>query len=378
MAENLTTLVLLPFLLGIPLLIIWLEKRSRIIQWLSPIIICYLMGIIIGNIPGLFFSHNLLEGITSVSVLLAIPLLLFSANFSRMIKQVKPAMFAYFLGVFGVIVCSVIAYLIFRDQLTQPDAVTGMMIGVYTGGTFNMSAIGIALDVEEEVFILLNSADIVFSGMYFLFLMTIGKRILSLFLPSFKKKWSTSGSPAGDVQAAEDSGRKVRNVIIGISASVLVAAIAVGLSFLITGQMSEPLIILGITSLGIAASFQLKIRQLPFTYSSANYLLLVFAVSMGSMANFAELLSASSGLFYFCGFVVFGSVLLHFLLCFAFRVDRDTVIIASTAAIFGPAFIGPVANVIGNRDIIAMGIALGLIGFAVGNYLGLSLAYILN
>ena len=63
---------------------------------------------------------------------------------------------------------------------------------------------------------------------------------------------------------------------------------------------------------------------------------------------------------------------------FIFRIDRDTVIIASTAAIFGPAFIGPVANAIGNRDIIAMGIALGLIGYAIGNYFGLGLAYLLN
>ena len=156
------------------------------------------------------------------------------------------------------------------------------------------------------------------------------------------------------------------------------AAAAVGLSVLITGQLTEPLIILGITSFGIAASFLPKIRNLPQTFSSANYLLLVFAVAMGSRANFTQLLSASTTLFYFCGFVVLGSVLLHFLMSFIFRIDRDTVIIASTAAIFGPAFIGPVANAIGNRDIIAMGIALGLIGYAIGNYLGLGLAYILN
>ena len=58
--------------------------------------------------------------------------------------------------------------------------------------------------------------------------------------------------------------------------------------------------------------------------------------------------------------------------------DQDTLIITSTAAIFGPAFIGPVANAIGNRGIITIGIALGLIGYGIGNYLGLGLSFILN
>ncbi len=378
MQDNIITILLIPILLGLPVLINRMEKKSRIIRWISPIIICYLIGIIMGNIPGLSFNNEILTSVTSMSVLLAIPLLLFSANFSRMLKQVRPALLSFSLGIFAVIACSVVAFLIFRDQLSQPGAVSGMMIGVYTGGTFNMSAIGIALGVEEEVFILLNSADIVFSGIYFIFLLTIGKRILSLFLPSFKNKWHNQNPNAATVQPTNDSGKNSKNVITGILLSVLVMVLALGLSYLFTGQLSEPLIILGITTLGIAASFHSKIRCLPHTFSSANYFLLVFALAMGSMADFSELLSASSTLFYFCGFVVFGSVLLHFFLAFIFRIDRDTVIIASTAAIFGPPFIGPVASVIGNRDIIAIGITLGLIGYAIGNYLGLGLASLLN
>ena len=378
MQENLATLLILPLLIGLPFLIIWLEKRSKIVRWISPIIICYLVGITLGNIPVLSFNHQILEGVTSVSVLLAIPLLLFSVNFSRMLKQVRPALFAFFLGIIAVVVCAILAFLIFRNDLTQPSAAAGMMIGVYTGGTFNMSAIGIALGVEEEVFILLNSADIVFSGIYFIFLLTIGQRVLGRFLPSHKKKWMNNHIKGATVLSTSGSGRKLKNVVSGILLSVMTVATAVGLSYLFTGKLSEPLVILGITTLGIAASFISKIQQLPHTFSSANYLLLVFALAMGSMANFSELLSASSTLFYFCGFVVFGSVLLHFLLAIIFRLDRDTVIIASTAAIFGPPFIGPVANVLGNKDIIAMGITLGLIGYAIGNYLGLGLAFILN
>jgi uncharacterized membrane protein len=105
-------------------------------------------------------------------------------------------------------------------------------------------------------------------------------------------------------------------------------------------------------------------------------MLLVFALSVGSMANFTELLKSSSVLFWFCGFMVFGSILLHYLLAILFKVDRDTFIITSTAAIYGPAFICPVANALGNREIIPIGLALGLIGYAIGNYLGLGFAFL--
>jgi len=378
MSDTLITYLLIPILIGLPAIIISLEKRSRIVSWISPIIICYLLGILFGNFPGIHLNKEILEGVTTIAVVLAIPLLLFSSNFFRMLKQARPALFSFFLGILAVIACSVFAFLIFGNQLSQPGAVSGMMIGVYTGGTFNMSAIGVALGVEEEVFVLLNSADIVFSGIYFVFLLTIGKRLLSHFLPSHKNNRNHQNTSTEDVHATSVSGKTAYRVLAGILLSLLITIVALGISFLITGKLSEPVIILGITTLGIAASFHPRIRSLPHTFSSANYLLLVFALAMGSMANFSELLSSSSTLIYFCGFVVFGSVLLHFLLAFIFRLDRDFVIISSTASIFGPAFIGPVANSIGNKEIIAIGITLGLIGYAIGNYLGMGLSFLLN
>lgn len=371
------TFILLAFLLSFPLLVLWAEERYRLVRWISPIIICYLMGILIGNIPGLIMETGLLKTTTGISVLLAIPLLLFSSNMPLMLKQVRPALFSYILGVLGVLGAAFLAYWVFGERVTDADAVSGMMIGVYTGGTQNMSAIGMALDVEEEVFVLLNSADIVFSGLYFIFLLTIAKRILGIFLPQHTNQSTSDELQENEPTRSVRKGRLV-HIITGLLLASFAVGLSIGISFLVTGEMAESLVILGITTLGLAASFIHRVRYLPMTYSSATYLLLVFALAMGSMANFNELIEASSTLFWFCGFMVFGSILLHFILATIFRVDRDTLIITSTAAIFGPAFIGPVANAIGNRGIITIGIALGLIGYGIGNYLGLGLSFILN
>jgi uncharacterized membrane protein len=277
-----------------------------------------------------------------------------------------------------VLVCTLLAYWIFRDRVSDAHAVSGMMIGVYTGGTQNMSAIMVGLkDVEEETFIVLNSADIVFSGVYFIFLLTAAKGIMAMLLPAYKKGQNGSKDVETEQVLHERRGT-LEQILAGLAIALSLVGIAIGISLLIFGSIAEPWVILIITTLGIAASFLPMVRTLPGTFNTANYMLLVFALAMGSMANFSELLAASSSLFWFCGFVVFGSILLHYLLAMIFRVDRDTLIITSTAAIFGPAFIAPVAQAIGNREIIPIGIALGLIGFAIGTYLGLSLASILE
>lgn len=372
---NLISLIV--FLLFTPFLVMWAEKRARLVRWISPIVICYLVGILIGNIPGIILNRDVQEIAYMISVVLAIPLLLFSANLPLFFKQVRPALFSFFLGILGVVLVSTLAFLVFRDRILDAHAASGMMIGCYTGGTQNMSAIGIALNVEEEVFVLLNSADIVFSGIYLLFLLTAAHKIMGSVLPSYRQKLKIKEIEKEDDTETVRQG-KVVHVLAGLVLALVVAGISLGASLLIFGELLLPVVILLITTLGIGASFFRKVRALPSTFSTANYMLLVFALAVGSMANFRELLEASSALFWFCGFVVFGSILVHYLLAILFRVDRDTLIITSTAAIFGPAFIGPVANAIGNKDIITIGIALGLIGYALGNYLGLGLAYILN
>jgi uncharacterized membrane protein len=373
----LQSVILVLFLLSFPLLILQAEKKSRAIKWISPIIICYLVGILIGNLPWLSLNHEVLDTSTQVSVLLAIPLLLFSAHLPILIKQVKPALFAYFLGVVSVIVCSSLAYWMFRERIADAYNASGMMVGVYTGGTQNMAAIGTGLGVEEETFVILNSADIVFTGIYFFFLLSVAKRVLGNVLPVKKNSLQRINKGEHEFNHLENRGNLLQ-LLSGLGCALLVVAIAVGISTLVLGRLAEALIILLITTFGIAASFIRRIRLLPGTYPTANYLLLIFALAMGSMANISELLADSSALFWFCGFVVFGSILMHYLLAILFRVDRDILIISSTAAIYGAPFIGPVAQAIGNKNLITIGISLALIGYAIGNFLGMSLAFILK
>jgi uncharacterized membrane protein len=75
---------------------------------------------------------------------------------------------------------------------------------------------------------------------------------------------------------------------------------------------------------------------------------------------------------------MFGSIVIHFALAKFFKVDVDTFIMTSTAAVFGPPFVGPIANVLKNREVVVSGMTAGVLGLAIGNYLGIGMAMLLK
>ena len=110
------------------------------------------------------------------------------------------------------------------------------------------------------------------------------------------------------------------------------------------------------------------------SYPTGQFLILVFCVSVGALADLKILVQAAPSLFLFVGFCLFGSFLLHILFAKIAGIDGDTVLVTSTAAICSPPFVGLTAAAIGNRDLIAPGITAGLLGHAFGNYLGVLVA----
>jgi uncharacterized membrane protein len=102
----------------------------------------------------------------------------------------------------------------------------------------------------------------------------------------------------------------------------------------------------------------------------------MFSVAMGLCFDLSSLKSAAAVFGMLC-VVQFGTAALHLLLAKLGGIDRDTMMITSTAGIFGPAFIIPVAGALKNDEIILPGILCGILGYAIGNYLGVALGGIL-
>lgn len=357
------------FYLLVPAAAVWMEKRVRVVAIMGSVALCYLLGFAIGNAPLITVDTQLSLDLSTAAVAFAIPLLLFSLDFRGWLRQAPKTLLAFGWVVVAVCAATAIALPIFRDRIEDGPKVAGMLVGVYTGGTPNLAAIGKALGVSNETFVMINAADVLVSAPYFLLLITVGPGFFAKLLPV-----SVSTS-AREVDADEGVVRP-SDVAIGAALAALCVAVGVGAGTLsLPGVPSEAAAILGITTTAIALSFDPRVRALEGTFEAGNYVLLVFCVTIGTIADFGEVIRSSGWVIANVATVIVVSLVVHLGLCRVSGIDRDTAVITSTAALFGPAFIGPVAVRLGNRSIIVSGLMAGLVGYAVGNYLGLLVAW---
>jgi uncharacterized membrane protein len=152
----------------------------------------------------------------------------------------------------------------------------------------------------------------------------------------------------------------------------------VGLGLLVPAGARGPVTLLGLTTAAVALSLHPAVRALRDAHAAGGYALLVFCTAVGSLADVRQLASGSAAVLATVAATMALAVLLQLAAARLAGIDRDTAIITSTATIFGPPFVAPVAAALGNREILVSGMAMGLLGYAVANYLGLAMAWLLG
>ena len=100
---------------------------------------------------------------------------------------------------------------------------------------------------------------------------------------------------------------------------------------------------------------------------------------MASMADLSKIdLESSLFIQLFQAFVIFGSFFLMLLLARLLKIDADTTVITSNTLINSPITVPMIAASMKNKNAIIPGITNGVMGFAVGNYLGFIIYQLLN
>lgn len=66
---------------------------------------------------------------------------------------------------------------LFSSSLPEYPDLTGLLVGVYTGGTPNLAALRIALEVDKDLYLAVHAADMAVGALYVLFFITAAKRV---------------------------------------------------------------------------------------------------------------------------------------------------------------------------------------------------------
>ena len=375
-----------------PILIIEAFKRWTIVQKIGTVVLAYAVGII-ASLCGVFHFADPAVGATftklqstvmNVAVPLAIPLMLFNCDFKLWTKSLPKTTWALVTGIAAVIVASISGYFIFRHHVPEIAKVTGMMAGIYTGGTMNFNALGAALNVDRSVMAIVLAFQMVITTPYIFFLLGGGYKIFRKLLPykdiTHKGRMDEDEVETNDVENYRGMFEKKNflGMMKGLGLSVIFLAVGAGLALLITGTLNELVVILTITTLSIIASFFKPVRELPKTFELGMFFILIFSVIVASMF---DINSVNGGSLYIGGFVLWiigVSVGLHLLLCRIAKVSGDLFCVCQVGLLCSPPFVPPIAGAMKNKKVLISGIVVGLVGYAIGTYLGALLAWTLR
>ncbi len=368
--ELLSVLIAVLFL-AVPLALVLAARHWRWARAIGPVVLAYAAGMALG-LSGLMpeAAEPMRNTMTEASLALALPLLMFGIDLRAWQHLAGPALKGMALAVAAVTIIAVAMFFSSSGSTELRAQLTGLAIGMYTGGLANLGAVKLALTVPDARYLMFATVDTMVGAVYLLFMLTLAPGFFRKLLPS--PAGTTAHSPAPEELAP--TGLTLIRGGVALVAAGLCVGLAVVIAPAIPFGSKDVWTILLITTFGLLGGQIRFLRENPAASALGMYLIYVFSFAVAAGLNLAGLAGVEMQVVAFVVIVTFGALFLHALLCRAFKVDADSFMITSVAAIMSPAFVPMVVRALGNEAVLMSGIAAGLLGFAIGNYLAIGVA----
>lgn len=356
---------------------LWLEKRYKTFKKLGAGAIAILIGIALSNsgfLPGDSPAYDFLmtQGVSA-----SIVLILLSVDI-RSIKKAGPTMLkAFVLGAVGSALGAMTMSYILADAIGgEAYKLAGQFTGTYVGGGMNFAALGRAFDTNSDLFTAGIAADVIITAIWL---------VVCLAAPILLTRKTDASETLEELP--KDETYTIEQSLYRSDGSMKIAHMAVLVTVVFgTIWISEALgkqipalpEILWLTTLVLLAAQIPYIKNISGGAMLGNYLLLLFLASNGAKSVVANIITVGPAVFYFA----MGTIAIHGIFLFGvgylMKIDAGTLAVASQANVGGSSSALALASARGYTDKILPGIAVGLLGYAVGNYLGLVVGNIMQ
>ena len=363
--------------------IVWaaveLERRFAAARALGAAMIGILGAMLISNIGLLPAQSQAYSWLQDWGIPLGVALILMSVDLRSVMRAGPKMLIAFGIGAVGTAVGATVAGIGLADTIGPEHwKLAGQYTGTYTGGGMNFSALRGEFDTSSDLFTTAMTADILITAFWMLACLT---------LPLVLGK-SATRAPAPHTSAISLELKKPSLVqsLYGTSGPVrlteltAVATLALGAVWLASWLHDEVEWLEGIPQVLWLTTIVLILAQIPMVKKLScpamfgNYLLFLFLAGNGAQSVIWEIIQQGPGVFYFAA----GTVAVHGLVIFGVgtlcRIDAATLAVASQANVGGPASAIALASARGYADRLLPGVAVGLLGYAVGNFSGIAVA----
>ena len=356
----------------------WIPKIP-ILKRISFVPFLFFVPMLFSNIGLIPIQYGLYQPLQSTTLYLAIFLMVVTIDVRNILKVARPQVLLLFMcACMGTVLGAIIAWAVFIPLVGSETAaqVAAGTTGFYCGGSMNWVAVCDALEVPST----LNAAA--FPAVIIVYSLYLGCVLLLEGSPLGKRldRWLGAGQIAepddNDFVQQEAAPLSISDYMLGLFAFCGVYLASMLLEQAFAAYIFIPQVIFITTFaliLGIWTPLN-KMRGLATLGEAALYFLLCV---IGIQGDLTETLRQAPILILLPLIVaiVHGAVVL--LAARVLKVDLTTTCVTSIAAIGGAATAPIVAAVFKLEALIPIAVMLGLLGYAVGNYLGIYLGHFL-
>ena len=371
---------LLAVLMLVPVLFLNLEQwtRWRVFEYLPPVIWIFLFPIFLSSMKVIPTSSPMYDAFKAFAVPLFIILMLLDVDLRSTMRVALRSVGVLVAGAVAVVIGGMVAFFLFKGQL-EPDAWRGFgaLAGSWIGGTGNLAAVAEAVETPPTMMGVVVIADTFIFILYFPILFAC-------------KKWAKpfakfTGVTQEDADRLDRAVGELKEKTNRVHYKDVLTLLGVGFLLIwLVGLLSERLpviegafsaktwqiLILTTVALGLAST---PLRKVPGTGALSMALVYTYLSMIGAQADIRQ--AAGAPYFLLAGILC---IILHMALVVLaaklFRVDVHLTAIASVACIGGAAS-APVVAAYHRKELVPVAIILALVGYALGNYLGLAAAY---
>jgi uncharacterized membrane protein len=367
---------------GIITLALFLSEKYTIAQKISPILIILFFSALLANLGVITTDNPFYGDINSYAVPFAVTLILFHVRLSDLKNAGLPMLVAFGIGVLGSTIGSLLGGFILSAEFNsilpgEGWKIVGPYIGTYIGGSLNFFSLWTGLGIDNpNLFAAANAVDNLTFFPIFLFWILAPNYIAKYFKAG--DKWHQK-----DVEDFDEQKKTISFIpshIIGLTFSALLIMFLskwIKAEFISEWMPNLPTILIITTLALIAAQFKF-VQKLQGSQTLGNLSFYLFFAAVGAMMDIPKAIELAPVLFLFVIIVILIQVGLVLLVGKLFKLDIKVLAVAAVAAKLGPSSVIALTTAKNWNKLALPGIAAGLLGYAVGNYIGFAGAYLLK
>ncbi|MBC8003904.1 MAG: DUF819 family protein [Verrucomicrobia bacterium] len=379
-------LVLFAVIVGAAALGIWSEHKKWLGQVSGILVTMIIMSVLsmtgvvpVASNPKL--KVDVYELIFRYFIPLSIPMMLMGSNITRIIREGGKLLVAFLVGALGVIIGSFIAFYLI-DLGEDSGNVAGVISATLIGGSMNFIATGEILNFSTHpLFSATIAVDNFAANAYILLMFAVPSMT---FLARFFVK--------PKVENLEEKERLADEVTYPITMerialAVLIAAVVASAGSLLSDliqrvyatRMSMSILIITVLAVLMANLFPKQLKKIEDTaFAIGLWMMYIFLAAIGASTNLADMLQVGPAVLGFYLIIMFFHFIFLISLAKLFKFDVYEVIISSSANIMGPSVAAPMAASLGQKKLITPAILVGILGYVIGTFIGVSIAMTLS